>query len=419
MNPRGGGQAGGGESHHSNEVGFLILALLLGGMGYMFWSRIGGQVESVSIAVARWFLFPFLWVPDTKILQVFDVLPRFSANPSRLSIPTTLEIWSYVCRFWSAVLIPVMGWMFFDLYKREKIVRKFRRTHGMESLLEDMSKIFPTQQAALKSRYWEKDSVSGRWSSPVHPYIWAVGKKCIRDLDADGHIDLKSLRIENGFPLKPSSYDPRRYALDRDNALMAFSGQLDLVPSPSPRRDLVSYPFPVRLLVCVFMMKGVGGKGDESMALLDKAATLFEVRKNEPVLPAFDEEKINKAIGELAKHPDVKNVLDTHAFMVPTMIGLLQFARRKGVLVSPNFIWLRPMHTVLWRALNQVGNTVAWIESAGAMAHFQAEEALAIVRGKPSPIFEPKVEEAVRGLELFLMDENENWISDPSRNKRG
>ncbi len=50
-------------------------------------------------------------------------------------------------------------------------------------------------------------------------------------------------------------------------------------------------------------------------------------------------------------------------------MGLLIYAKRKGVLASSQFIWLRPYDRTLWYALNQIGGKATWAEAAGPWAH--------------------------------------------------
>lgn len=416
-------QGRGGDSHSSvldvPEVALLLAVLLVGAGVWFVWSKIGSNVERSALLLARAFLVPFLWIPGTDVGKNYATLPFLAARPALLTLHITSVVWNYVGRFWDALLLPAMAFMAADLWKKERLVSSWRHKYTMESLLEEQAKIFPTQSNALKSRFWEKDSVTGRWSAPAHPYVWAVAKGIISDLDNGGKpVAYSSLRIESGHPIKEGGYDPRRYGVNREAALKAFSQQLS-VGSFGPRRDLSRYPFPLRLLTAVFIVKGIGGKGS-SVAddWLSEAARSFEVKNGIPQMPVFRDGEIRKALADGAKHPDVRYILESHAYMVPTMMSLLQFARGKGVLIGPDFLWLRPMDTVLWRALNQTGNTVAWIEAAGAMAHWQAETALSQLAGRPSPLLDPTVDSAVDGLEAFLKDETEGWIHDLAKNKR-
>jgi len=187
-----------------------------------------------------------------------------------------------------------------------------------------------------------------------------------------------------------------------------------------PRKKLWIYPFPVRLLSAIFIAKGLGGKGDRSQEWLEKASSNFSVsEKGVPSMTVFDDDEISNYLKSALKFPDVKNVLDSHAYLMPTMMALLLFGRRRGVLIGADFLWIRPMDTTLWRTLNQTGNTVAWVEAAGVMAHWQAEMAAGQYAKKPTPLIDPCVEQALVGLDLLLTNEEEEWLFDVSKNKRG
>ena len=85
----------------------------------------------------------------------------------------------------------------------------------------------------------------------------------------------------------------------------------------------------------------------------------------------------------------------------------LTLARRKGVLASSQFLWLRPLDRPLWYALNQCGGRAAWAEGFAAWAHYAAEERA----GKT--LFEPHLDHAVSRLRDNLAAQG--WLSDMPR----
>ena len=96
-----------------------------------------------------------------------------------------------------------------------------------------------------------------------------------------------------------------------------------------------------------------------------------------------------------------------HGYLYPWMVDLLQRTGKRGVLITADFIWLRPIHRTLFYTLNNVGrnnvkNATGLVEGAGGIAHFMVEETLG------HAALTPEVEEAVKGLEKGLIDEG--WL---------
>ena len=92
------------------------------------------------------------------------------------------------------------------------------------------------------------------------------------------------------------------------------------------------------------------------------------------------------------------------AYELPWFMALLTLARRKGVLASSQFLWLRPLDRPLWYALSQCGGRAAWAEGFAAWAHFAAEEKM----GKA--LREPRLTHAVGRLRQTLAVQG--WLTD-------
>ncbi len=409
-----------------NELAWILLIITFSVIGYFFWKRIGPPVESASLEVASLFLWPvyfFHWLTFlpptwTSVPEAIPKISELSSHPDRLSLPLVFFVWNYVGKFYAVLFLPFMMAATWKLSKDEKVVRKFRNKYTAEKLLGTMAEIFPTQTNALKTRMWTRKDDTGRWAAPMNPYVWAVSKGIIKDVTTNRPLKISDIRVERGHPIKPADYEAKNYDIDAEKAKEVFASQL----SPGklvPRKNLWLYPFPIRLLMAIFIAKGLGGKGDRSQEWLDKASRMYSVSADGiPSLSPFDQAAIEDFLKGAVKHPDVKRILETHAHLVPTMMSLLLFARQRGVLVCPEFLWFRGMDTVIWRALNQTGNTVAWVEASGAMAHWQAEIAVSQYAKKPVALHEPRVEKAVEGLRYSLMSEEEGWLYDISKDKR-
>ena len=88
---------------------------------------------------------------------------------------------------------------------------------------------------------------------------------------------------------------------------------------------------------------------------------------------AFQEQVVR--LWNAHKHILDEPFLKRHAaFELPLFMAILTLARKKGVLASSQFLWLRPLDRSLWYALNQCGGRAAWAEGFAAWAHYAAEE---------------------------------------------
>lgn len=86
-------------------------------------------------------------------------------------------------------------------------------------------------------------------------------------------------------------------------------------------------------------------------------------------------------------------IANNHAWLESAFPAMLTYARKnRGVLPAAAFLWIKGEDRKLWYILDNVGSEAVMIESAGAMAHFRAENQI----GKP--IRRPAVYQAARAL---------------------
>ena len=95
------------------------------------------------------------------------------------------------------------------------------------------------------------------------------------------------------------------------------------------------------------------------------------------------------------------------------MLALYGFARRKGVLNTAEFIWLKVVNRKVFYLCNNWGRRTLWVEVAGAMAHFNAETAISLrlpaFQGQDLSYEQKLVEEAVIALKEILTEQG--WIN--------
>ncbi|EKE24676.1 MAG: IcmP [uncultured bacterium] len=94
----------------------------------------------------------------------------------------------------------------------------------------------------------------------------------------------------------------------------------------------------------------------------------------------------------------VQRITQKHAYVYTVMASMLEGAREDGVQASADFLWLKPVDRRLWYVLNNVGRQTAFVEIAGAFAHWKAEKEAGI------KLLTPMVEEATKALEIVLKE---------------
>jgi len=89
----------------------------------------------------------------------------------------------------------------------------------------------------------------------------------------------------------------------------------------------------------------------------------------------------------------MRQIADKHAWLESAFPAMLTYARKdRGVLPAAAFLWIKAEDRRLWYILDNVGSEAVMIESAGAMAHFRAEQQIS------KPIRRPAVYQAARAL---------------------
>jgi hypothetical protein len=151
-----------------------------------------------------------------------------------------------------------------------------------------------------------------------------------------------------------------------------------------------------------------GGDKKEAVGLLDALSRSYAETDGVPACPVLNDEKFQERLGaDLENYKDIlteQSVTRHTAFELVWLMALLTRARKKGVLASSQFLFLRPLDRALWYALSQCGGRAAWAEGFAAWAHYTAEEKAGRV------LAEPKLEQAVTALRDALA--LQGWLTD-------
>lgn len=108
------------------------------------------------------------------------------------------------------------------------------------------------------------------------------------------------------------------------------------------------------------------------------------------------------------QHKIVRFLEMRHAYVFTFMASLLEIGRSDGVLASAEFLWLKPMDRRLWYVLNNVGRRTAFVEVAGAVAHWYVEKKVG--RALKTPVVKCAVDALTESLQnILVIDEGERW----------
>lgn len=256
----------------------------------------------------------------------------------------------------------------------------------------------------------------------------------------------KKRRLKVVMTPEDYSRDERReHRFDRERALQVFIEQLG--PSLYDRGKIrisqwQEWPKQHRALMAAFLLIRFG-PGDRvgreaGMRMLEQFSNSFYVpnykKKGKPPIRIEDLDMtgVNQVISTYLALPyellsgekpydfpkpkegrktinAIRKAFSDHAYLNTLMVRLLELARERGILITSDLIWLRPIDRSLFYALNNTGrnnikNATALVEGAGVIAHYMVEESLGFA------CINPEVDKAVDGLEAGLI--KEGWIED-------
>lgn len=376
-------------------VGVVIVIFMVIPAIYVMYA---GNVNGFLLEVAKRELSPFSFLftePQIAIAKLSEL------DPASLDWPMMEKILSYAgtwLRWPLIVILALLAIVSLQLGKVEHLTRKF----SMESLLEHNSDNFPCLKPIVgKGKYLlnPESYDKGNWKIARTPIQFAVSKGLL--LGPNGVPCEIGDVFEKGFP----SRDKQAFgecSYDEANAVTIFKKQLG-----RQFNGINDLSLSRKAIAAAFVLYANGNKL-ECMDILDSVSMSYVEKDDTPQCPVLEDGSFNKKIStalanwdEFAKR---KNIARHLAYELPLFMALLNEARKKGVLASSQFIWLRPMDRSLWYALNQCGGRVAWVESLAAWSHFQAEN------HSGRTMHEPQITDAVASLKRSLG--HQGWFKD-------
>jgi len=295
-------------------------------------------------------------VSDVKKISFDDLSNIGDAVGSYLRYPVILLIMS------------MAGLVFFA-----STTRVFKNTYSMFSLARLEKTNWPQTTPILNLDLAKQDVNKGPWAMALLPMQFCKKHGLLQEFERD---------IQEGVLQKNSSRV--EVSLKRGDANRVFAMQLGSV-WPGINR----VPPHVRALFAVFAAR-INGDSKPAAAVLNhiniSSATKLDFSTVEPL--------IKKHIDT----PIVKQILQSHAYLLTVMAEMLYAARSDGVQATADFLWLKPIDRRLWYMLNTVGRQTPFPEVAGPFSHWIAEKKAG------RKLLVPMIEEATNALEGALKE---------------
>lgn len=292
---------------------------------------------------------------DQITFQQVELISKFIGNFYRYPLGFILFVLAAICAF------------------RHRSAR-FANTYTMKTLRKEEVENWPQITPVLSKDILKQDLDKGAWAMSKLPLDFCKENKLLKVVMRDGK---------------------KHWSI-----LYGASERIFVLQMGPLWENFESLPIHIKALFVIFMARLKGNK-QESLDLLAKIAQSAGSGK-------LDFSGINELGRKYKNDKLVQWLVKRHAYVYTVMATLLDMARTEGVLASAEFVWLKPLDRRLWYVLNAVGRATAFVEVAGAYAHWLAEKKL------QRALCTPVVNEAVKALDLAVGDilyvaEGEKW----------
>ncbi len=294
-----------------------------------------------------------------------------SVEPATLSWENMEKVLKYVGTWWRwpyVLLLALLGTVSLFMGRTSGLTRRL----NMESLLKHNADSFACLHPIVgKGKYLLSPTShdSGHWRIALSPVQFAVEHGLL--VDEQGTTFTVQNALRNGLAYADLPAYGNALLDEQETATVLaeqlgkpFTGYADL----SPWRQALASAF----------LAYASGDKTTCMDILDTLSASYTEQDDTPQCPITKDGTFQEQIFTVwEKHKGLlDNVLMVRhtSFILPWFMALLTLARKKGVLASSQFLWLRPLDRPLWYALNQCGGRAAWAEAFASWAHYSAEE---------------------------------------------
>ncbi len=381
---------------------FVISAVLLFALPWLY-ERNAESINGALLSMAK--LQLKLYIPfSEEAARAHAKLESLHAGA--LSWALITKILAYCgtwVRFPLAGLLCLLGIASIFMGKTSSLVRKF----NMESLLQNNAESFACLRPIVgRGKYLlsAKSYDQGLWCMAQSPLQFAIVQELLTNSEGNA-LEAQDVLV-NGL----ANHDSAAFGkavFESEKAATALEAQLG-----NARQEFAELSPCKKVLIASFMAYADGNK-QGCLDVLDAVATHYNEKNDSAFCPLFKQESFLQKVTFLhERHVGIlqDSLVQKHIhYELPFFMALLTRARKKGVLASSQFIWLRPLDRPLWYALHQCGGHTAWAEALAPWAHYMAEEKA------QKTLTTPHISRGVSALHKAL--DNQGWLinSDPSR----
>lgn len=353
----------------SGNTMFLLICLMIAVLLLLpaWYVARAGAINGALLHLAKAQLLPFTWFSDTahNAVELIE-----DADPATLSWDQVMRVLGFSgkwIRWLYALVLVTLGAAAIFMGRTAGLVRRL----NMDSLLKHNAESFACLRPIVGrgKHLLSPDSFdSGPWRIARTPVQFALEHGLL--LDNEGKAFRLDQALRHGLPHTDLPAYGHAF-LDEEKANAVLVAQLG-----NKLRGFDALSSERKALAAAFMAYAAGDK-QGCLGLLDAVSTAY-TETDVLACPVLSDAAFSKQVEAGWKSnekllPDP--LLKRHAaFELTWFMALLTLARRKGVLASSQFLWLRPLDRPLWYALNQCGGRAAWAEGFAAWAHYAAEE---------------------------------------------
>ncbi len=395
------------DAHQQDPAATLFLGALAVSAALAALSAIDEQLQAILASAALLLLLPFAsvaaefetltripWIGTTILLPALHWCGQYTPfSPPVLTKHDWLDLQMSAGR--AIFLMSVLPLLIAAFRLRScRPEMKFRQRHDLDSLIDAQSHAWPLTGivrsfSSISQRTNPVKSIAELQASRtrseylegmlVYPELPAILPPAM-EIALRPEVWLSSQRLaccpaEDGHPLDPApkAIEVNEH-LSADAVCEAMDGQLGDVWCGFDNLPIMLRAFTAGLAL------GFSERDAECEDMLATLSALAEKAVWQGC--ALDDmisrdKKTMRLIASILAGPEGKRlcvIADGHAFQRTAFMAMLLAARRrKGVLASASFVWLKREDRVLWYALNAAGNDAAAAEAAGVVAHYRAE----------------------------------------------
>ncbi|MGX1201220.1 secretion/conjugation apparatus DotM-related subunit [Marinobacter sp. MBR-105] len=416
-----------GDSSGSMD-GLIFIVACIGTIALMVWMI--WSMNKVAIIKGLFFLVgwiskaaqhaPFLY--PSEWAQNFTAWSHqlFHTDPTRYGWPAAKMMIGVITHTMALVFVPMVILRIWTIRKAH-IVNRFVRRFNLDMLVKLNAKHYAAVASVAHENLLAMPLHEGPWAMPRSPIDWALEHELIyAEKKSTGGATLKKLL---GLSATEGKNTKRAYIKGWNEKKMTWSvpERRKVLPEPrlcrldiqktdaalvkqlgdrwSGHDDLTIFEQCVLAILLVAICKGLPDARKLALRLANSFRRCDKKGRHKPMIDGKGIAAIN---ARYIRNPKVKEIIKRHAFKTTVFMALLEATWDRGVFISAEFLWLRPVHPILFNSLNQMGGDRPFTQGTAAWAHYMVEKECGYAVNVPC------IEGGTESIRSMLFDEE--WI---------